>query len=413
MCASAGSPARGSPFGALRSRAPWLTVCLLCVAALVSFHIEVTLFSAANEATSLRGHQTVAVPKTHGVALNHVSNSSGTPLQTADPESEAPVLSPSPEALAQQPPRPLYSYVLYVTSDTYACASLVLINQLRNVLNSSRDINVTILYTDAVSPSYVAKWRDSSNFGEGVHPVQVAPIKTNSGDPTWRNSLTKLRTFQHIGYDRVVFLDADSLPIRNLDHLFDLPVYLEGEVSGNEDADAKKNKVAPLFYAPKAYWLPQPFFASTVMVLTPSNATFANLMAFLDERHQSNAAPSGGDFDMDVLNAYFHKSLVQPGDSLAKEEPRAKLLSGAYVILNSDFRRPGTDKLDSLEGITVNALRDLVQVVHYSCLPDGRYGKPWAVGASELDQDDMKSVFHPFFRELYVRFREGSKAWCN
>jgi glycogenin glucosyltransferase len=240
----------------------------------------------------------------------------------------------------------------------------------------------------------------------------VAPIRTNSGDPTWRNSLTKLRIFQHIGYDRVVFLDADSLPIRNLDHLFDLPVYLDEEVSDNDGAEATKNKVAPLFYAPKAYWLAQPFFASTVMVLTPNNATFDHLLAFLDERHQSNAAPSGGDFDMDVLNAYFHKSLAQP-DSLSKGEPRAKLLSGMYVILNSDFRRPGTDKLDSLGGMTVNALRDSVQVVHYSCLPNGRYGKPWAISASELDQDDMKTVFHPFFRELYVRFRDGSKAWCN
>ncbi|KAF1315602.1 Glucose n-acetyltransferase 1, partial [Globisporangium splendens] len=383
---SASIPARG------RTHALWPPLLLLCAVAVV----------ACRMATSID----------RSVATRHVFRS-----QMIQADVSQQLLDRVQNNSFQ--PRSSCSYMLYVTSDTYACASLVLINQLRNTLKSSRDIDITILHTDAVSSSYIAKWRNSSNFGEGVHAVQVAPIQASSGDPTWRHSLTKLRIFQHIGYDRVVFLDADSLPIRNLDHLFDLPVYQDGEVSGDEDADVetKKNRVAPLFYAPKAYWLPQPFFASTVMVLTPNNATFDNLLTFVNERRHTR---SSGDFDMDVLNAYFHKSLAQLDSALRtpKEQPRAKLLPGTYVILNSDFRRPGTDKLDVLGGITVNDLREQAQVVHYSCLPDGRYGKPWGI-TSEREQikisqrDDMKTRFHPFFLDLFERFWSGSNEWCN
>ena len=56
------------------------------------------------------------------------------------------------------------------------------------------------------------------------HPPPLPPpARPAASDPTWQESLTKLRIFQLEEYARVVYADADGLVWRNMDHLFQLP----------------------------------------------------------------------------------------------------------------------------------------------------------------------------------------------
>ena len=48
-------------------------------------------------------------------------------------------------------------------------------------------------------------------------------ILQQSGDPVWAQSLTKLHLFGLTQYKRLIYLDADGLVLRNMDHLFSLP----------------------------------------------------------------------------------------------------------------------------------------------------------------------------------------------
>jgi alpha-N-acetylglucosamine transferase len=104
--------------------------------------------------------------------------------------------------------------------------------------------------------------------------------------PIWGNttgrkdlaaSLTKLHLFRLTQYDKIIFLDADTLVCRPLSPLFDLPhQFAAAPDSGWPDA-----------------------FNSGVMLTTPSQKTFKDLIKMMDER----GSWDGG--DQGLLNDYF------------------------------------------------------------------------------------------------------------
>ncbi|ETO66079.1 hypothetical protein F444_16671 [Phytophthora nicotianae P1976] len=260
-----------------------------------------------------------------------------------------------------------FAYFFYVTTDTYACAAIQFIHRLTNDLqmNSSR-IDIVVLHTRRMGDRLLRKLHDRYH----VRTILVDPVKADAAEPTWKESLTKLRTFQDWGYDRVVFLDADAVPMANLDHLFDLPS-------------------APL-YAPTAYWLEQPFFASTLLVIEPSGDVFNDIIRWARER----GAAAG--FDMDILNKYFADSV--------------QYLPGVYTVLNSDFRRAPNERTTLFN--TTSELKEHVQVVHFSCKPDGSYGKPWKWPSRDLSLLDGEQ-FDPLFRQLFVDYWRREQELCS
>lgn len=90
-------------------------------------------------------------------------------------------------------------------------------------------------------------------------------------------SLTKLHLFRLTQYDKIIFLDADTLVCRPLSQLFDLP--------------------QPFAAAPDSGW--PDAFNSGVMVATPNERTFKDLIKMMDER----GSWDGG--DQGLLNDYF------------------------------------------------------------------------------------------------------------
>lgn len=260
-----------------------------------------------------------------------------------------------------------FAFVNYITGDDYACAALQLVDRFVNRLDADTTrIDFVWLHTRAVSARLLVKARQLLN----VRTIQVDVLHAAAGDRTWRDSLTKLRAFQDWGYERVAFLDSDSVPLQNLDHLFDLPS-------------------APL-YAPTAYWLPQPFIASTLMVIEPSNEMFSEIIAWAQERGRAAG------FDMDILNAFFADSVVH--------------LPGEYTVLNSDFRQRPT--ATSSMFATVQELKQHTKLVHLSCKPDGSYGKPWQWPSHSLALLDGQG-FDPLFGELFDEYWKGEQRLCG
>ncbi|KAF4314999.1 hypothetical protein G195_011387, partial [Phytophthora kernoviae 00238/432] len=263
--------------------------------------------------------------------------------------------------------RKRFAYFFYTTSNTYACAALQLIDRLINNLQmNSSHIDIVVMHTRRVGLHLLNKMQDELH----VRTILVEPLHADAAERTWRESLTKLRAFQDWGYDRVVFLDSDAVPMTNLDHLFHLPP-------------------APL-YAPTAYWLEQPFFASTLLVIEPSDTVFDSIVQWARER----GAAAG--FDMDILNAYFADSVHH--------------LPGVYTVLNSDFRRTPSAKSTMFD--TTAELKENTKVVHFSCKPDGSYGKPWDWPSHDLSMLEGEG-FDPLFSELFVEYWRGEQELCS
>ncbi|KAK1930821.1 Glucose N-acetyltransferase 1 [Phytophthora citrophthora] len=259
-----------------------------------------------------------------------------------------------------------FAYVFYVTSDTYACAAIQFIDRLTTKLEmNSTSIDVVVMHTRGIGGSFLNKMQ-----GLHVRTIEVDSIHADASERTWKESLTKLRVFQDWGYSRVVFFDADAVPMVNLDHLFDLP--------------------PATLYAPTAYWLEQPFFASTMLVIEPSEKVFNDIVKWARDR----GAAAG--FDMDILNSYFKDSV--------------HYLPGTYTILNSDFRRAPSEQSKLFN--TTTELKKHTKVVHFSCKPNGEYGKPWNWPTHDLSLLDGKG-FDPLFGELFKEYWRGEEEQCS
>ena len=93
-----------------------------------------------------------------------------------------------------------------------------------------------------------------------VQQVKLVGVKIlqQVGDPVWAQSLTKLQMFSLTQYKRLIYLDADGLVLRNMNHLFSLP-----------DAAVAM---------PKAYWLDQPRMCNALAVVQPSAQRLEELL---------------------------------------------------------------------------------------------------------------------------------------
>jgi hypothetical protein len=259
------------------------------------------------------------------------------------------------------------AYMFYVTSDTYGCAALHLMDTLVHSvgMNTSR-IDLVVLHSTTVSARILARI-------QATVPARMIPvdkIHADAQEATWKESLTKLHVFREWGYDRVVYMDADAVPLQSLDHLFDLP--------------------PATLYAPTAYWLQQPWFASTLLVLEPKHSEFEKLLAWTRER----GAAAG--FDMDILNRYFQDTV--------------RYLPGDYTVLNSDFRAKPEAK-NKLYATTTE-LKQHAKLVHFSCKPDGSYGKPWTTTDRDLGFA-KKQGLDPLFADLFTAYWRSEVEKCH
>lgn len=203
---------------------------------------------------------------------------------------------------------------------------------------------------------------------EGVRflPYDKAAIPSPNG--YYVDCMVKLLFFNMTVYERVIYMDSDSLVLKSLDSLFDLP---------------------PVVLAsPVAYWENEPCFTSALLVIQPDTKTWLRLSARMVPTIE------GKRYDMDLLNVFYqHKLGVH-----AKTFPDVLLLPGYFLALSSHFRSPHHGWTDSgqpksLEPFTdIDALANKTYVVHFSGQP-----KPWSLSTKNvMNYESISQYFYKY-----------------
>ncbi|KAF9999479.1 hypothetical protein BGZ80_002275 [Entomortierella chlamydospora] len=178
------------------------------------------------------------------------------------------------------------AYITLLTNNSYASGALVLAYSLR-ASNTTKQI--AVLVTGAVSHSI--RDRLSAVFDAVIEIGEINSHSTKNlkllGRPELGVTLTKIHVFNQTQYSKVVFLDADTLVLKNVDDLFDTA---NGSL---EDEDRNKRFAA----APDAGW--PDCFNSGVFVCKPSYQDYNGLF----EMATQEGTFDGG--DQGLLNSYF------------------------------------------------------------------------------------------------------------
>ena len=172
-----------------------------------------------------------------------------------------------------------FAYVTLVTNNDYAAAALALV---RSLVLSRTQASIVVMHTGGVDPQSL---KPVADLGGRLHQVNLldtsdafnsrhtrdqqhkhAPF-TKGNKPSFHTPLdnfAKLRLWQLADFERVVFLDADTLVLRNIDRLFGYPEFSA---------------------APNVYQSLEDFqrLNSGVFVAKPSLQTFDAMMAHLDK----------------------------------------------------------------------------------------------------------------------------------
>ena len=109
-----------------------------------------------------------------------------------------------------------------------------------------------------------------------ILPIASPVAETEQMFARFANTFTKLRVWELTDYDKLVYLDADTIVLQNVDDLFERPAFA----------------AAPDFFLPDR-------FNSGVMVLRPAHETFERMMSLLFSR----SSYDGG--DQGFLNAFM------------------------------------------------------------------------------------------------------------
>ncbi|CAM6085729.1 unnamed protein product [Calypogeia fissa] len=167
-----------------------------------------------------------------------------------------------------------YAYVTFLSSDQNITSAILLAQSLR----SSGTVHDLVLLLDpsckTVTKSHVLH----------EHYDEVVQVNRSGGDP-W-NSHGKLSAWILLEYAKVVYLEVNSLVFANLDHLFQLA----------------EPAAAPQVFKPGK-------FSTGLLVLKPSNETYARLVQTLEQirdRHSSGEC---------LLNFFFHEWFQMPAEN--------------------------------------------------------------------------------------------------
>ncbi|KAE9400610.1 hypothetical protein BT96DRAFT_1097333 [Gymnopus androsaceus JB14] len=177
-----------------------------------------------------------------------------------------------------------YAFVTLLTSDHYLPGALTLVAALRDIhpspaISPEVDFQTVCLVTpETVDVSTIKLLRKTFDVVVGVELIAQKDEKGLAllGRPDLNEVLTKLHVFRLTQYSKIIFLDADVLPIRPLSHLFTLP----HEFSA----------------VPDVGW--PDIFNSGVMVLSPGEDKFSELQDLL----KAKGSWDGG--DQGILNEW-------------------------------------------------------------------------------------------------------------
>ncbi|KAL9561404.1 hypothetical protein ACKAV7_014759 [Fusarium commune] len=172
-----------------------------------------------------------------------------------------------------------YGYFTLLTNDEYVTAALVLAQSL-NHTKTNLPLCILVVENEIGNSNMIELRR---TFDQVISIEKIAGVRNDNlktiGRPDLQDTLTKLQVWSQTQFDRILFLDADTLVLSNLDHLFELPPTIE------------------LAACPDLGF--SDCFNSGVMLLKPSLSTYSELRVFASE----TASFDGG--DQGLLNIFF------------------------------------------------------------------------------------------------------------
>ncbi|KAK6152251.1 hypothetical protein DH2020_014886 [Rehmannia glutinosa] len=145
-----------------------------------------------------------------------------------------------------QKPREAYVTVLH-SSEAYVCGAIALA---QSIIQSNSTKDLVLLADDHISPRSIDGLRSAGWKIKRIQRIRSPHSKKNAYNE-WNYS--KLRIWQLIEYDKVMFIDSDLIATRNLDEFF---VYPQISAAGND----------------------RHIFNSGLMLVEPSTCTFETLM---------------------------------------------------------------------------------------------------------------------------------------
>ncbi|KAG7099585.1 hypothetical protein E1B28_001415 [Marasmius oreades] len=172
-----------------------------------------------------------------------------------------------------------YAFVTLVTSDSYLPGALTLAAALQDIhpfplVHPEVSFQTVCLVTpETVDVSTIKLLRRAFNIVVGVEVIiqEVDKGLQLLGRPDLSTALTKLHVFRLTQYTKIIFLDADVLPIRPISHLFTL----SHEFSA----------------VPDVGW--PDIFNSGVMVLSPGEEKFHDIQQLLQSKGSWDGADQG------------------------------------------------------------------------------------------------------------------------
>jgi len=229
------------------------------------------------------------------------------------------------------------AYVWYLTKyhlTSYSCGVLVAIAMLQDMYRARANAEFVVMHTPGVNPPHKPSFEK-----RGVKFVEVAEPRSR-GSHQWVESFTKVHTSHLFQYDRLVFMDSDTVPLSNMDELFDLSPF-------------------PVPMAcPRAYWIAQPWFQSGGPCVVDPYQLFYD--RYFKESLEKNTGHWGG--EMDYLNE--------------KLKHVAPLLSGFYALLTGEFCRDdgAYHKWSDFFGQAASWVRSQARMIHFIA-----QWKPWDI----------------------------------
>lgn len=184
-----------------------------------------------------------------------------------------------------------YSYVTYLTDDTYAYGICLLVESMKKV-NTKYPLHVLI--TEEVSAPTI---EILNQLGVSYELVDIIHTPDNifqrnlqyssSIATTWRNCWTQFKVFDLVQFDKIIFLDADVMFLQNLDELFKKPhmtAALDGEYFD--------------------LWPDWPHLNTGLMVIKPSHEEYNNLINFANNLKLEDL-PDQIVANQEVINLYY------------------------------------------------------------------------------------------------------------
>ncbi|KAI3417606.1 Hexosyltransferase [Psidium guajava] len=202
--------------------------------------------------------------------------------------------------------REAYATILH-SAHLYVCGAITAAQSIR-MAGSTRDF---VILVDKTISDYHRKGLEDA--GWKIHTIQRIRNPKAERDAYNEWNYSKFRLWQLTDYDKIIFIDADLLILRNIDFLFEMP---EISATGNNAT----------------------LFNSGVMVVEPSNCTFQLLMDHINEIESYNGGDQGY---LNEIFTWWHRIPKQmnflkhfwEGDEVEKKEMKTRLFGADPPIL--------------------------------------------------------------------------------